>query len=169
MGLAMTTLRNRPVHLRGVAAALLGVALLGGCYQSPSAPSLDDAPREVRERAELPSCGRTVSGYVGASSDEGAAECFWNAYQGGQPAEYLWFFFSDGGPSTWVYRLERDGRIVAYGIDADGWVRMTCEGLTSTVGDDRWFGPGFVMDDCERTPLEGGPMIDPLDDPGPPH
>ena len=136
-----------------VRAVLVAALLFGGCYQSPSAPSLDDAPREVRERAELPSCGRTVSGYVGASSDEGAAECFWNAYQGGQPAEYLWFSFSDGGPSTWVYRLERDGRIVAYGIDAGGWVRLDCVSLISTAGDDRWFGPGFVTGDCEQTPL----------------
>lgn len=134
-------------------AVLLSCTLLAGCYQSLSGPSLDDAPLAVQRRAELPSCGRFVSGYAGVSSDPGAAECFWSAYLNRQPAEFLWFFYSDAGPSTWVYRVEGDGAFVAYGLRPDGWVRLDCAILTSTAGDPNWFGPGFVMDGCRETRL----------------
>ncbi len=139
-----------------VRAVLVAALLFGGCYQSFGGPSLDDAPLEVRERTELPSCGRTVGGYVGVSSDEGALDCFWSAYEQGEPAEYQRFFYSDAPESVLILRHEPDGEIRMYLYDgAEGWTRVVCAGLMSVGRDEAWLdsGPGFTPVGCTEEML----------------
>jgi len=152
--------RLAPASFRA-AAAVLATVLAGfacaGCYQSFSGPSLEGAPAAVQQRAELPSCGRKVSGYAGTSSDEAADACFWEAYQA-QPrraAEYQFFFFSDAGEQIAIFRIEQDGTIVIYGNwDPPGWVRQECGALEDYRADPNMFGSGFGGIGCSTTLLE---------------
>jgi len=139
-----------------VAALATAAAALAGCYQSFSAPSLDGAPLAVKERVELPSCGRKAEGYMGVTSDAGADACFWDAYQA-QPrraAEYQFFFFSDAGESISIFRIEQDGTLVIYGNwGPGGWVRQECRALTDYRSDPDMFGSGFGGIDCSERVL----------------
>lgn len=141
-----------------VAIPLLGLAsYLPFGHPSVSAPSV---PPEVSSRSALPSCGSERATTQTGPWNTAARTCFWNAYEKGQPAEFVTTSLTiEGDPITQIYRVLGPARVEIF-VDSTqdkfgsgGWSRLECTSLASSGTSEPPqpnFGPGAS---CSETAI----------------
>jgi hypothetical protein len=143
-----------------------GIALLAllatACtlLTGPSARALPNAPAEVANRSQLPSCGEE-STMDGGAFNLPARRCFWDAYLEGRPAEFITTQPTiEGDPLTFVYRVLGQGQVEVFvdqTFDMSGpdptsnWIRLDCRTLAIIEGQQGQ--PAFGPDDCDETSI----------------
>lgn len=113
-----------------------GVApLLSNSAARPPAPAIPDAPAEVAGRLGVPACGRETTTQDSGFNTQ-ARLCFWTAYLGGRPAEFISTRPTiEGDPITYVYRVLGTGQVEVF-IDSNkdkcgsgAWTKLVCRTL----------------------------------------
>ncbi|MHB8890700.1 MAG: hypothetical protein ACYC65_01490 [Candidatus Limnocylindrales bacterium] len=113
----------------------------------------------MANRAPLPACGVENAGQGGPWNEDGRA-CFWAAYRGHTPAEFVSTRpTTEGDPITTIYRVLPDGSVEIF-IDSTqdrfagvrGWERLTCRTLARF--ENGTLSPDFGPDDtCVAAPI----------------
>jgi hypothetical protein len=124
-----------------------------------SVPSSTAAPipQEIAERSPLPACGIENATTQNGPWNTAGRECFRNAYQQGQPAEFVSTrLTTEGDPITTIYRVLSAGKIEVFmdttqdKYGAQGWLRFDCRTLASATSMAE--GLDFGVDDsCTQT------------------
>jgi hypothetical protein len=152
-------MKARGITLVSVVLLVIACSPAGATRTSLPSPTAGPVPQEVADRAPLPSCGIENATTQWGPWDTPARECFWNAYQQGQPAEFISTrLTTEGDPITTIYRVLSAGQIEVF-MDTtrdrfgdQGWLRFDCKTLASaaTLAN----GPDFGVDDsCTQTTL----------------
>jgi hypothetical protein len=115
------------------------------------APPIAGAPPDVAGRGALPPCGQEVITQYSGFDTQGRL-CFWAAYLGGRPAEFISTRPTiEGDPATSVYRISGPGHVEVF-IDSTRdkfgsrtWTRLICRTLSPIDGNAAT--PDFGPDD----------------------
>lgn len=146
------------------AAVAVAAASIAACGTTPTPIDLQllASPTEVRERGVLPSCGVERVGQGGGYNLE-ARRCFWDAYTGGEPAEFITTRPTAAGkPLLMIVRSLGGGRAELL-VDESAiwgrptWTRSICPVLTQTTDPSvaiDWI-PGAPDVPCEQEFLRG--------------
>jgi hypothetical protein len=139
-----------------MAAVLLVVSCSPAGAQSSSAGPV---PQQVAERSPLSSCGVEDATTQQGPWNTTARTCFWDAYQRGQPAEFISTRLTvEGDPITTTYRVLSAGKVEVFmnttqdKFGPEGWARFDCQTLASMTSIAE--GPDFGVDDsCTQTTI----------------